>query len=133
MQFPFGLILLRVGNARGCPNSGAEAEQCWSTGRHSGPQDTHPSARCACPRDGMENIRGEWFHRNTASVTVSAALAAVMCRTRCVVLCGEQGWGMRDGGGGRKHATEGHVHVLGGDGEMQNPKRWWQQQDPATV
>lgn len=99
MQFPFGLILLRVGNARGCPNSGAEAEQCWSTGRHSGPQDTHPSARCACPRDGMENIRGEWFHRNTASVTVSAALAAVMCRTRCVVLCGEQGWGMRDGGG----------------------------------
>lgn len=36
MQFPFGLILIKVGNARGCPNSGAGAEQCWGTGRPPG-------------------------------------------------------------------------------------------------
>lgn len=131
MQFPFGLILIKVGNARQCPNSSAGAEQCWGTavlGHREAPQPPGHSplpfaAWCACSRDGMENIRREWFHRNTASVTVSAALAAVMCRTRCTGLCGKQGWGMRDEGEDRRHATEGHVYVLGRRWGMWNPER----------
>lgn len=40
---------------------------------------------------------------------------------------------MRDGGEGRRHATERHVDVLGRRWGKQSPERWWQQQDPASV